>query len=102
MHLAASFGTREIFEKIMHLTSLQSTDNDSVALDVNMLNSEGNTALHIAAKLNRHDLVDILLNHPEIDDTIKNNSGKTPMQLTRAKNVVNAIERNISLVFHIV
>ncbi|MBD0391862.1 hypothetical protein IC220_05350 [Wolbachia endosymbiont of Pentalonia nigronervosa] len=48
--------------------------------DIDM-NDDGNTLLHVAIKAGLLDVVDLLLNQPNIDKTIKNKQGKTAHDL---------------------
>ena len=52
-------------------------------LDLSAKNRVGNTALHLAALQGRDDVVDLLLQQPDIDDSIVNHEGKqVPSQPT--------------------
>lgn len=52
-------------------------------IDINGTDVIGNTALHHAALLGRTDVVDILMSHPEINDTLPNSDRKQPYQLAQ-------------------
>lgn len=58
--------------------------------------NNGNTALHIACKHNLLNLIELLLQY-DADTTIKNNSGKTPIELTTSNKI-----RNLLTTYHIV
>ena len=45
-------------------------------VDLNAKTRQGNTALHYAAAQGRDDVVDMLLQKPDIDDTVVNHDGK--------------------------
>jgi len=45
-------------------------------LDLSAKNRVGNTALHLAALQGRDDVVDLLLQQPDIDDSMVNHEGK--------------------------
>jgi oxysterol-binding protein 1 len=45
-------------------------------VDLSARNRQGNTALHIAAVQGREDVVDMLLQQPDIDDSVLNHEGK--------------------------
>jgi ankyrin repeat protein len=44
--------------------------------DLSARNRVGNTALHLAALQGRDDVVDLLLQQPDIDDSVVNHEGK--------------------------
>jgi oxysterol-binding protein 1 len=48
-------------------------------VDLSAKNKQGNTALHLAAMQGRDDIVDILLQDPDIDDSMTNHAGKQVM-----------------------
>jgi oxysterol-binding protein 1 len=45
-------------------------------VEVSARNKAGNTALHLAAIQGREDVVELLLDQPDMDDSIANNDGK--------------------------
>jgi oxysterol-binding protein 1 len=45
-------------------------------IDLSARNRVGNTALHLAALQGRDDVVDVLLQQPDIDDSVVNHEGK--------------------------
>ncbi|ORY80039.1 Oxysterol-binding protein-domain-containing protein [Protomyces lactucae-debilis] len=49
--------------------------------DVNARDAHGNTALHHAVQLGRSEIVDILMDHPEINDTVQNDERKQAFEL---------------------
>lgn len=52
----------------------------------------GTTALHLAASLPRIDVVNVLLDHEEIDDTLRDAQGRTCLDVAKGKDVVHAIK----------
>ena len=50
--------------------------------DINSQDSDGNTALHLAAISNRNDLIEYLMNLPSINDCVYNLEQKQPIQCT--------------------
>ncbi|KAK9368997.1 Oxysterol-binding protein-domain-containing protein [Lipomyces kononenkoae] len=61
-------------------------------VDINGLDSDGNTPLHLAAALGREDVVSLLLNRPDINDTITNSAGKQPVELCRYPELAQAMQ----------
>ena len=55
-------------------------------VDLSARNRQGNTALHLAAMQGRDDVVDLLLQQPDIDDSLTNHDGK---QVPIAVNYIN-------------
>jgi oxysterol-binding protein 1 len=45
-------------------------------VDLSAKSKQGNTALHLVASQGREDVVEILLQHPDIDDSLANHEGK--------------------------
>jgi hypothetical protein len=45
-------------------------------VDLSARNRQGNTALHLAAIQGRDDVVDLLLQQPDLDDSLTNHEGK--------------------------
>ncbi|OAX31816.1 hypothetical protein K503DRAFT_870474 [Rhizopogon vinicolor AM-OR11-026] len=52
----------------------------------------GTTPLHLAASLARTDVVSLLLDQPGIDDTLRDNNGKTCKDVAKGKELVQIIE----------
>lgn len=52
-------------------------------IDLNGTDVAGNTALHHAAQLGRADVVDLLMDHPDINDTLSNADRKQPFQMAQ-------------------
>jgi ankyrin repeat protein len=59
--------------------------------------NSGTTALHLAASLGRADVVKVLLEQPDIDDTIKDFQGRTCLEVAKGKSVTKLIEGELSL-----
>ena len=51
----------------------------------------GTTALHLAASIGRADIVSLLLEQEGIDDTLRDQNGRTCKEVARGKDVQNAI-----------
>ncbi|KAK9356700.1 Oxysterol-binding protein-domain-containing protein [Lipomyces doorenjongii] len=61
-------------------------------IEINGVDSDGNTPLHLAAALGREDIVSLLLNRPDINDTIANSAGKQPVELCRYPELAQAMQ----------
>jgi oxysterol-binding protein 1 len=89
LHLAASFGSTKTFDELL-----------SEGIDVNCQNIDGCTALHVASRLGRQEIVELLLCQEEIDDTIKDKEGKSPLEIAKSRQISSVFEyaRNIYVI----
>ena len=89
LHLAASFGSTKTFEELL-----------SEGVDVNCQNIDGSTALHVASRLGRQEIVELLLCQENIDDTIRDKDGKTPLEIAKGRQIASIFEyaRNIYVI----
>lgn len=53
--------------------------------------ASGTTALHLAASLGRADVINLLLEQEDIDDTLRDSNGKTCLDVARGKDVISVI-----------
>ena len=83
LHLAVSLARVDDFRKIFHW--LQINPNEQTSKD-------GSTPLHLAVRLNRLEIVEFLLELPEIDDTIKDFDGKTCLDYCRNRTIKTLFE----------
>jgi ankyrin repeat protein len=60
---------------------------------LNYQNKEGDTALHIAAKLNESGVVKALFEHCKADINIKNNLGKTPLEVAANQEIIDILSQ---------
>lgn len=61
-------------------------------VDINARDREGNTPLHIASQLGRDSVVQALLAHPQIDDSIANYRGQTALDLARTPEIFEKLQ----------
>lgn len=81
LHLAASFSSTKTFVELM-----------SERIDINCQNAEGQTALHIASRLGRQEIAELLLSRDEIDDTIRDKDGRTPVEIAKNRQIISVFE----------
>jgi len=61
--------------------------------DVAIVNKSKMTPLHVAAFIGSYAVVDILLNHPQIDVDAKDNSGMTALQVASSFGFLDIVRR---------
>lgn len=52
------------------------------------------TPLHVASQLGRVDVVQLLLSDPRIDDTMKDDRGRTPLECAATPEIASVIEES--------
>ncbi|CAN6608080.1 oxysterol-binding protein homolog 1 [Trichomonascus vanleenenianus] len=62
------------------------------ALDVNGVDENGNTPLHLAASFGRNDVALYLLSLPQINDSVTNSDGKQPVELSKYPETAEAMQ----------
>ena len=73
-------------------SSSSSSSSTSVSIHVNVPDVYGDTPLHDAARFGHATVVEALLSHPEIDPTIKNNAGQTPLDVATMNGKTDIVE----------
>lgn len=61
-------------------------------VDINVRDREGNTPLHLASQLGRDSVVHALLAQPNIDDSIANYRGQTPLDVARTPEIFEKLQ----------
>ncbi|CCU75258.1 oxysterol-binding protein [Blumeria hordei DH14] len=89
LHLAIQCAELPVIEYIL-------SDGAGV-IDVNAQDKDGNTPLHIAASQARGPIVRLLLDQPDINDSIANYQGKLPLDLARTPNIFQQLQLSRSL-----
>ncbi|KAI9848813.1 MAG: hypothetical protein M1838_000366 [Thelocarpon superellum] len=63
-----------------------------VGLDINARDREGNTPLHLAAALGRAQIVRLLLDQKNVNDSIANHQGRQPIDLARTPEIFQQLQ----------
>lgn len=66
-------------------------------VDINARDKDGNTALHLAAQQGRGPIVRLLLEQPDINDSILNFQGRLPLDLARTPDIFQQLQLSRSL-----
>ncbi|SCU86152.1 LADA_0D12640g1_1 [Lachancea dasiensis] len=66
--------------------------DEKIKLNVNHQDPDGNTALHLGAYQSRGDVVNLLMDLPQIDDCIFNNSGLQPIEMCKNLNIAQMMQ----------
>ncbi|KAI9814244.1 MAG: hypothetical protein M1827_003410 [Pycnora praestabilis] len=93
LHLAVQCAEQPVIEYVLSIA----TRNPSVAIDINARDREGNTPLHLASQLGRAPIVRLLLDHSEINDSVTNYQGRTPLDLARNPEIFQQLQLARSL-----
>ena len=96
LYLINKYGCVEIIRKLLEHSQLSKRNNQHMIFKIIQVsmnngvwkpdskNSDGDTALHLAYKANRPDVVAFLLTEAKCDPNVPNSDGKTPIQLNFA------------------
>jgi len=88
LHLAVQISETPMIENVLKISKDK---------DINTMDREGNTPLHIASLLGRTQIVKLLLDQPGINECIANYHGKTPLDLARNADVFQQLQLATSL-----
>lgn len=66
-------------------------------IDINARDKDGNTALHLAALQGRGPIVRLLLEQPDINDSLPNFQGRLPLDLARTPDIFQQLQLSRSL-----
>ncbi|KAL2366076.1 hypothetical protein RJZ56_000916 [Blastomyces dermatitidis] len=88
LHLAIQCAEPQVVEYVF---------SSSADLDINARDRDGNTPLHLAAQLGRVPIVRELLERPDINDSIANYNGQTPLDLARTPEIFQQLQLARSL-----
>lgn len=93
LHLAIQCASPSVVEEILSVAKSTPT----VILDLNARDRDGNTPLHLASMLGRASTVRLLLEHSEINDSILNFQGRSPLDLARTPEIFQQLQLYRSL-----
>ena len=89
LHLAVQCATTSMVEYVI----------SKRAVDLSAKNRQGNTALHLAAMQGRDDVVELLLQEPDIDDSVTNHEAKQVRPISYNSNLCRPLksQRHLTL-----
>lgn len=93
LHLAIQCADPPIVEQVLAVA--KSTPGASI--DVNARDRDGNTPLHLASMLGRPTTVRLLLDQPEINDSLVNYQGKSALDLARTPDIFQQLQLSRSI-----
>lgn len=89
LHLAVQCAERPVIEYVL--------SDGTGTIDINARDKDGNTALHLAAQQGRGPIVRLLLDQPEINDSLPNFQGRLPLDLARTPDIFQQLQLSRSL-----
>jgi hypothetical protein len=89
LHLAIQCAEQPVVEYVL--------SDGAGTIDINARDKDGNTALHIAAQQGRGHVVRLLLEQPEINDSIPNYQGRLPLDLARTPDIFQQLQLSRSI-----
>jgi oxysterol-binding protein 1 len=89
LHLAIQCAELPVIEYVL--------SDGTGSIDVNARDKDGNTALHIAAQQGRGQVVRLLLDQPDINDSIANYQGRLPLDLARTPDIFQQLQLSRSI-----
>ena len=93
VHLAIQCTDQPVVEQIISVAK----SSPKSTVDLNARDKDGNTALHLAAMLGRASTVRLLLDQPDVDDSLVNYQRKTPLSLARTPEIFQQLQLARSL-----
>lgn len=78
--------------KINNGESIAADDGLNISLDINYADENGNTPLHLAAYQSRGDVVAFLMEQPNINDCVLNNSHLQPIEMCKNLNIAQMMQ----------
>ena len=93
LHLAIQCADPSVLEQILSVA--QTTPGASV--DINARDRDGNTALHLASMLGRPTTVCLLLDHPDVNDSLLNYQNRSALDLAKTPDIFQQLQLSRSL-----
>ena len=93
LHLAIQCADPPVVEQILAVAK----GTPGASIDVNAKDRDGNTPLHLASMLGRPTTVRLLLDQPEINDSLVNYQGKSALDLARTPDIFQQLQLTRSL-----
>lgn len=89
LHLAIQVAEQPVIEYVL--------SDGAGSIDINARDRDGNTPLHIAAQQGRSQIVRLLLEQKEINDSIANGQGRLPIDLARTPEIFQQLQLSRSI-----
>lgn len=93
LHLAIQCADPAVVEQILTIAKSKS----GASIDLNARDRDGNTPLHLACMLGRPTTVRLLLDQPDINDSVTNFQGRSPLDLARTPDIFQQLQLSRSL-----
>lgn len=92
LHYAVQVAPMAVIKEIVHHWATTGTTFLDIHLDLNEQDSNGNTPLHIAAYQSRGDIVAFLMDQPNINDCVLNNSRLQAIEMCKNLNIAQMMQ----------
>ena len=94
LHYAVQVAPTPLIKEIVSHWATPSKEGSPqlITLDINSQDADGNTPLHLAAYQSRGDVVNLLMQQPQINDCILNNSHLQPIEMCKNLNIAQMMQ----------
>lgn len=90
LHYAVQVAPTVLIKEIVYAWANQS--EGEVTIDINYKDENGDTPLHISAFQSRGDVIDFLMDQPEVNDCVLNNSHLQPVEMCRNLSIAHMMQ----------